>query len=207
MHSDPDPRIITGDDFRRIVDKLGPIAASDIEWAESIQPPTDADEFALETIFVVCNSGMNNVVARGIFNRVRELLRSGKPVSGNILGKSGKAQAIDAIWAQREQLLKSYLDASDKLAFCQTVPWIGGITCYHMAKNFGADVAKPDVHLQRLADREGVTAQALCERLAATTGHRVATIDTVLWRACAVGLIDSKTGAIDWGADLIKVSV
>jgi hypothetical protein len=189
---------ITADELRRIIEKLGPIAASDIEWAEGIRPPTDADEFALETIFVICNSGMNNIVARGIFNRVRDLLQTGKPVSGNILGRSGKASAIDTIWAEREQLLQSYLAAPDRLAFCRTLPWIGGITCYHLAKNFGADVAKPDVHLQRLADREGVTAQALCERLARDTGYRVATVDTVLWRACAVGLINSRTGEFDW---------
>jgi len=34
------------------------------------------------------------------------------------------------------------------------------------------------------------------ERLTKATGWRVATIDTLLWRACAVGLIDSRTGKI-----------
>lgn len=65
-----------------------------------------------------------------------------------------------------------------------------------MAKNFGAQVAKPDVHLQRLADREGVTAQELCERLAAETGWKVSTVDTLLWRAAATGHINSRTGEL-----------
>jgi hypothetical protein len=43
---------------------------------------------------------------------------------------------------------------------------------------------------------EGCTAQALCERLAAETGYRVATVDTVLWRACANGVLDSCSGEI-----------
>lgn len=82
--------------------------------------------------------------------------------------------------------------ADDKLAFCESLPWIGGITKYHLAKNFGADVAKPDVHLKRLADAAGCTAQALCDRLARETGYRVGTVDVVLWRACAIGLVDSR---------------
>jgi hypothetical protein len=191
--------MITSSDFQRLIENLGAYAAHDVAWAEALMPPTDADEFALEVIFVICNSGMQNEIARKIFERVRALLQAGQSVKGNILGKSGKAAAIDRIWADRAAMLAGYLAAVDKLEFCRTLPWIGGITCYHVAKNFGADVAKPDVHLQRLADREGATVQALCERLAAETGYRVATVDTILWRACALGLINSRTGAIDWG--------
>ena len=47
---------------------------------------------------------------------------------------------------------------------------------------------------KELADREGVTPQDLCERLARDTGYRVATVDLILWRACATGLINSRTG-------------
>jgi hypothetical protein len=190
--------MITAAEFHRLVEHLGAYAADDIRWAENIKAPTDPDEFALEIIYVICNSGMQNVVARQIFDRIKPRLESGQPVKGFILGKSGKAAAIDEIWAERRSLLAAYLSASDKLEFCRRLPWIGNITCYHVAKNFGADVAKPDVHLQRLADREGVSPQGLCERLAEKTGYRVATVDTVLWRACALGLINSNTGAIDW---------
>jgi hypothetical protein len=85
--------------------------------------------------------------------------------------------------------------AEDKLAFCETLPWIGGITKYHLAKSYGLDFAKPDVHLQRLADLEGVTAQELCARLAPELGWKVRTVDLVIWRACATGILDSRTGA------------
>jgi hypothetical protein len=74
------------------------------------------------------------------------------------------------------------------------MPWIGPTTKYHLAKNFGVDVAKPDVHLQRLADLEGVTAQALCERLAETSPYHTRTVDLLLWRACVEGIVDSRTG-------------
>jgi hypothetical protein len=148
-------------------------------------------------IFVICNSGMKHTVARGVYNRVISALQGGESAR-TAFNHIGKAAAIDKIWADRLALWRGYLDATDKLAFCAELPWIGEITKYHLAKNFGAQVAKPDVHLQRLADREGVTAQALCERLATETGWKVSTVDTLLWRACATGHINSRTGEPKW---------
>jgi hypothetical protein len=192
----PDALILTPETFELIL--AGVTAAGfgdDVTWAENLGPPADAEDFALETIYVICNSGMKNTVARGIYERVRAALYAGTPVA-EVFGHNGKAAAIETIWRNRDRLLADYLAANDKLAFCGELPWIGNITKYHLAKNFGADVAKPDVHLQRLADREGTTAQALCERLAKATGYRVATIDTVLWRACAFGVLNSRTGIV-----------
>lgn len=192
--------MITVDQFMFVVHAMGAQAGDDIAWAENTKPPATPEEFALEAAFVICNSGMKNTVARGIFDRVRLALFEGRPVL-EAFKHPGKAAAIEWIWAQRaplhEILLQSARQGGDELlAFCARLPWIGHITKYHLAKNFGADVAKPDVHLQRLADREGCTAQALCERLAAATGWRIGTVDTLLWRACALGLIDSPTGHI-----------
>lgn len=187
--------ILSAIDFTLIITELGDIGAADIAWSENIVPPTDADDFASEAIFVICNSGMKNTIARRIFEKVMAAIEDGQPAR-TAFGHPGKAAAIDEIWSRRRDLLASYLAAPDKVEFCASLPWIGGITKYHLAKNFGAQVAKPDVHLQRLADREGTTAQALCERLSASSGYRVATVDVLLWRACANGIIDSRTGAI-----------
>lgn len=170
-------------------------ADSDIEWCENIVPPSDPEEFAREVIFVICNSGMQNNVARGIFDRIVPALDAGAS-SFSVFKHKGKTAAIDLIWSTRVALLAAYLASEDKLAFCQSIPWIGPVTKYHLAKNFGADVAKPDVHLQRLADHRGVSVHDLCAELAAETGYRIATIDTLLWRACANGVIDSRTGEI-----------
>jgi hypothetical protein len=185
--------MIFADDIQVIIDRLGRTAVEDIEWAEGLRPPATAVGFALEIIFVICNSGMKHTVAHGIYERVRAALASSKPVTA-VFRHHAKAEAIEAIWRDRERLHAEFLAATDKVAFARTLPWIGEITAYHVAKNFGADVAKPDIHLQRLADREGVTPQELCERLAKTTGYRVATIDTLLWRACASGVLNSRTG-------------
>lgn len=183
--------------FRRVEDCLraAGFADSDIEWSENARPPDDAGQFASEAIFVICNSGMKNTVASRIYDRLMPAVRRGAPALSEF-GHPGKAAAIDLIWRERERFFAEYMAAEDKVAYCRTVPWIGEITCFHLAKNFGVPVAKPDVHLQRLADREGITAQALCERLAAETGLKVPTVDLLLWRACAEGIIDSRTGKV-----------
>lgn len=166
----------------------------DVDWSENVQPPDTPEAFALEAIFVIANSGMHHVAGRRIYERVRAALELGK-AAGEVFGHVGKAGAMNRIWRDRVALFREW-EASEgaeaQLAFLEALPWIGGITKYHLAKNFGADVAKPDRHLQRLADREGVTAQQLCDRLAAATGYRAATVDVVLWRACAIGLVDSR---------------
>lgn len=181
--------------FTRVLSALGQQGEDDVQWAENLTPPPHAEHFALEAIFVICNSGMKNTVARGIFDKCVGALWNGKPVAG-VFGHEGKAAAIERIWREREALFLAYCQSTDRLAFLESLPWIGGITKYHLAKNFGLQVAKPDVHLQRLADREGCTPQYLCERLACETGYTVATVDTILWRACANGVIDSRSGEV-----------
>ena len=190
---------ITFEQFCAVIQALGEQGKADMEWSEFLAPPATPDRFAIEAIFVICNSGMKNTVAKMIFDRCMQALLCEQPVI-EVFKHKGKAAAIEAIWADRKVLLSMFLGCTDdaaRLEMLEALPWIGSITKYHLAKNFGMDVAKPDVHLQRLADREGCTAQALCERLAAEVGLRAATVDVLLWRACANGIINSRTGAIN----------
>jgi len=183
---------ISAKQFREIdkaVRRAGYKAA--IEWSESIKMPTNADDFASEAIYVICNSGMANRIALPIFEDCMKALRSGQSCK-TVFGHPGKSDAIDYIWKKRRSLYRKLLKAGDLIEFCATLPWIGPITKFHLAKNIGADVAKPDVHLNRLAEPEGVTAQELCERLARETGYRAATVDLILWRACADEIIHSR---------------
>jgi hypothetical protein len=183
--------------FEEIVGRLraAGFADDDIAWSEGCGAPKDADDFASEAIFVICNSGMKNTVARRIYDKVMPMVKAGGSAL-NVFGHYGKSQAIDVIWIRRGEFFAGFMAAEDKVAYCETLPWIGPITKCHLAKNFGVDVAKPDVHLQRLADLEGATAQELCERLRGGSPYRYArTVDVLLWRACAEGIIDSRTGA------------
>ena len=65
----------------------------------------------------------------------------------------------------------------------RTLPYIGPVTAYHLAKNLGLPVAKPDRHLQRLAAVLSYPdAHALCGEIAALTGDPPNVVDLVFWR-------------------------
>ena len=48
------------------------------------------------------------------------------------------------------------------------------------------------IHLERVASHYQTTPDALCMALAAATGDRVATVDVVIWRACNLGIVNSR---------------
>lgn len=168
--------------------------SEEITWAETLQPCANARDFALEHAFVVCNSGMKAQIARPIFEKVKVALLAGRPASG-VFGHRGKSDAIDVVWDCRDDwywhwrgwVIEAPID--EQLAWLQKLPWIGKITAYHLAKNLGVDCCKPDRHLVRLAEVISSEPETLCHELAAATGDRVATVDTVLWRAANLGLV------------------
>lgn len=167
---------------------------ADITWAESVAFPKDADAFASEVVFVICNSGMKATVARPIYEKVIDCLWTYTDPA-TVFNHKLKCRAILDVWRRREQLygeFESLRDDATRLAWLGNLDHIGGITKYHLAKNFGLNVAKPDRHLQRIADHAGTTPQELCERLAKASGDRVGTVDVVLWRASSLGIIDTK---------------
>lgn len=68
----------------------------------------------------------------------------------------------------------------------QTLPYIGSITAFHLAKNLGLEVAKPDRHLCRLSQHMGFqSAEELCQEIAIAQGEAVRVVDLVLWRYIA----------------------
>lgn len=179
--------------FRRIEATLREAGyGAAIDWSETIPTPADADAFAAEAIYVIINSGFKNAIAKPIFDRCIAALRAGLS-SATEFGHPGKQSAIDQIWSDRAEIFTAYQANPDKLAYLGSLPWVGPVTRFHLEKNLGGGYAKPDVHLERLARREMTDTHKLCARLARETGYRVATIDTVLWRACADGLLNSKT--------------
>lgn len=177
--------------------------ASEIEWAEGLALPASADEFAREFVWVVLNSGMKNQVARQIADRVYPIIEEGD-TARCVFGHKAKCAAIDTFWKKRTALYKEYIaltNWSQRFAFADprhlrtrlgVAPCIGSITRWHLAKNWGVDCAKPDRHLERLAQHYGTTTHDLCAALAKKTGDRVATVDLVIWRAANLGLIKTR---------------
>jgi len=71
----------------------------------------------------------------------------------------------------------------DPINALQQFPYIGPATSYHVAKNIGFPVAKPDRHLCRFAELSGYQNPSdLCQALAEYIGDPIAVVDIVLWR-------------------------
>jgi len=161
--------------------------AEEIAWQESVTEPDTADEFMWQYIWVVLSSGMKNQVARIIEQRIVEAYNMGKPI-GSVFRHKAKVKAIENMILNHDDLFEDYFEAENRLEFLKSLPYIGDITKYHLAKNLGEDVTKPDRHLVRIANKYGKTPSTLCEKLARETGYRVATVDLILWRAGNLGL-------------------
>lgn len=160
--------------------------AEEIRWAETVAPPITAEDFASEAIWVVLNAGMREQVARVIQGRILPHLYAGRSASEGF-GHKLKCRAIDHIYKHRAFLFERFNVAADKLAFLEGLPHIGPITKYHLARNLGMDVCKPDRHLVRIAGAE--TPHQMCERLSKATGDRIGVVDCVIWRAANLGLV------------------
>jgi len=156
-----------------------------IDRGESIAAPANADEFAERSIYVICNSGMRVTVAAPIYMRCMEALRS----VVDILAHTGKASAVDRIWAERERFFAAFLRSSDGLAFLETLPWIDPITRHHLAKTWsGRNQARRA--LAAACQRSRTTVARLCARLSRRTGYGAATTASMTYNQninlCAV---------------------
>ncbi len=160
----------------------------EIAWAESIKPCTLAGQFFNEYIWIVLNSGMKEQIARKIFDKITLARFNGIPIS-DVFNHTGKVVAIERMRTHYRKTFNNYKKAEDKLAFLESLPWVGGITKYHLAKNLGIDCVKPDRHLVRIAKTFGTKPLEMCKKLSDQTGDKLATVDTVIWRAANLGFI------------------
>ncbi|MCK5611316.1 hypothetical protein KAR91_56120 [Candidatus Pacearchaeota archaeon] len=160
----------------------------DITWAENVQKCDDSAEFCQQYIFVLCNSGMKAQIAAVIFQRIMQAIVDQVDIS-EVFGHKGKVGAMKAMIKGHKTIFQEYLKSEDKLTFCESLPWIGKITKYHLAKNLGEDYIKPDRHLVRIAELYSTDAFKLCDDLSKSTGDSLNTVDTVLWRAGNLKLI------------------
>lgn len=163
--------------------------AEEIDWQTELMPVDDPIVFRNEAIWVILNSGMKAQVARLIHTRIWRAVNDGKDIS-TAFGHKGKVAAIKLIMSAYGRMFSEYQQATDKVEYLQTIPFIGGITKWHLAKNLGHDVVKPDRHLVRIAKNYGYRdCVAMCNRIAELTGDKVSVVDIVLWRSANLGWV------------------
>jgi hypothetical protein len=159
---------------------------------------TESD-FLRETAWVILNAGMRERVVRNLFPSLSDafldwrsadaILAHRSHCSRRALGLFAHRPKIEAILqvVERVHILSfervlSSIETSGVSAL-EIFAYIGPVTKFHLAKNLGLDVAKPDRHLLRLSHAAGfVDPGRLCSIVADVTGDRVGTVDLVLWR-------------------------
>jgi hypothetical protein len=69
----------------------------------------------------------------------------------------------------------------------QELPYIGPITCYHLARNIGLlDCVKPDLHLIRLAEHWGFPdCVSMCKTMGEGSGLPLGLVDLAVWYSCS----------------------
>lgn len=181
---------MSGADYKILKDTLIDMGYNDeIDWQTNLTECTNGYDFACEAIWVILNSGMKEQIARKIWERIKEAWRKEIKTS-DVFKHTGKAKAIDFVWDNQAELFEKYCLSEDKISFLQTIPFIGGITKYHLAKNLGHDCVKPDRHLVKIAGRYGKTPDQLCEDISRETGDKKCVVDIVIWRACNIQLLN-----------------
>lgn len=164
---------------------IGKGYGGELEWCRQVEPCKNSMEFFLQYSWIVISSGMKNQVAQEIHRKIFDcMLRDGNPHKiHEVFGHKGKVRAIKIFWGMKNERFHYYQEAQDKLAYLETLPWVGPITKYHLARNLGLDVCKPDRHLVRIAQKYQKIPAELCHDLSMATGDRIGVVDVVLWRS------------------------
>ena len=174
--------------------------AWEIDWqAERRLDRIDESEFLRESAWTVLSAGFREAVVRRLFVPVCDAflgMRSAAVIQANrdrcrraalrVFNHRGKVNAILDIASIVDKMGFERVRrkiAQEEVQFLQTLPYIGSITAFHLAKNLGLPVVKPDRHLQRIAAAAGFRSpQELCQLISNHLGEPVQVVDVVLWR-------------------------
>lgn len=197
----PEWRPVLSDAFvyaRDVVTRLG--FSDEIEWQDSVSlAQLDETTFLEEYTWVVLSSGMKEAVVRKKFPLISECFHRWS--SAEKIASDAERCVQDALAVFRHEpkiravVFTAQLIANQSFfAFkenlfatpwrtLRALPYIGPVTQFHLAKNIGLDVAKPDRHLVRMAALFGYsTAEDFCREVAAEVGYKVGVVDLVFWR-------------------------
>jgi hypothetical protein len=174
--------------------------SSEIDWQSDVCVSEVAEsDFLREAAWVVLSCGMRESVVRSKFPAITEafcswesahrIVRNADRCRKKALSAFSHCGKIDAIIsiARRVQstgygVFRSCVEKQG-IEFIRTLPFMGPVTSFHLAKNIGLNVAKPDRHLVRVATAAGYESPAaLCEDISRFVGDSVPVVDIVIWR-------------------------
>jgi hypothetical protein len=159
--------------------------------------------FLKELSWVILSSGMRERVIRKLFSSISKcffdwkssklIIEHKEECFNRAIQNFNNKSKISAIIFAADFL--NELDFSDfkisilkdPISVLQQFPYIGPTTVYHLAKNIGIQVAKPDRHLVRMAKAAGYSdVQLFCRIISQLSGDSIPVVDIVLWRYATI---------------------
>lgn len=172
----------------------------EIEWQNSRElSDLSETEFIQESAWVILSTGMKESIIRNIFSEITsafmnwesafEITRNANICETKALEVFRNYRKISAILSLCNRVHECGFETIKQLiidhgvTFLKEFDFIGPVTCYHLAKNIGLNVVKPDRHLVRIANVTKVNdPNTLCHIISSATGDKLAVVDIVLWR-------------------------
>jgi hypothetical protein len=159
-------------------------------------------DFLRETAWVILCSGFRERVVRHVFDYISLCFCDWESASAIIeadpacrlaamasFHNSNKLNAIvaSARYVHQKGFSKFQEEvAADPFTELRKLPYIGPITVWHLAKNLGLDVAKPDRHLARVSSAFGFSdTDHFCTEIAKASGEQKNVVDLIVWRFLA----------------------
>lgn len=177
---------------------------SELDWQQELDfAKSEESDFLREAAWVILSSGMQETTIRTKFpeimtaflgfNNATDIVDNANQCRADAMESFGHTGKIDAIISMAFRVVMDGFETIKNLTnhygvkYLQSFDFIGPATSYHLAKNLGLNVAKPDRHLSRVAEVSGFGSVAeLCEKISKITGDSVPVVDLVIWRFATI---------------------
>jgi len=176
----------------------------EVDWQENQSLESlNESKFISEAAWVILSSGMSVHSVSSVFSKVSEsfmnwdasskiVCKGDKCINEALVhfNHKGKIGAIYSIIKHIHEIgfiqFKQNIN-NQGVKYFEKFNYFGPATSFHLAKNIGMNVVKPDRHLIRIANALNFShPDALCKSIGNRIDEKVSVIDLVLWRYCVL---------------------
>jgi len=177
---------------------------NEIIWQSNLRfDEINESTFLREIAWVILTSGMKESVIRNRFGLFSECFYNWESAQ-KIISNREKCQDLALKIFNNKQKVIAIINAADQvenvgfkkikrmieidpITTLQKFNYIGPITVYHLAKNIGLPVAKPDRHLVKIAQMANYSdVQTFCKDISKLSGDPIPVVDIVFWRFATI---------------------
>lgn len=190
--------------FRRASEYVASAGLNEeVRWQRAARFDTFTEsEFLRESAWVILCSGFRESTIRRIFGQLSLCFCDWESADSIAAQAYLCKRSAEAVFGHRRKL-DAIADVSHKLSsvgfsnfkravlkdpivYLQTLPFIGPVTVWHLAKNMGMNIAKPDRHLMRVSTLLGFgDAFSFCAEIAKRFDEDAKVVDLIVWRYLA----------------------